>query len=166
MSEHIAVYPGSFDPITYGHLDLIERALQIFDRLIVAVVTNPGKKPLFTLEERLEMLREVTGKVSGTVEVDSFDELLVNYLRKRNAQVILRGFRAVSDFEYEFEMALANRHMAGEVQTIFMTPSEEFVYVRASLVKEIAMFGGDVSFFVPETVERRLKERCKQNQAE
>jgi len=159
MSYSVAVYPGSFDPVTYGHLDLIERGAKIFDRLIVAVVSNPGKSPLFTLEERLAMLREAAKGIDGDFVIDSFDGLLVHYMRMNDSHVILRGLRAVSDFEYEFELALTNRRMAEDIETIFMAPSEEHIFLRATLVKEISMLGGDVSAFVPPLVKERLVER-------
>ena len=159
MTHSVAVYPGSFDPVTYGHLDLIERGAKLFERLIVAVVANPGKSPLFTLDERLTMLQEATKGIDGDFSIDSFDGLLVHYMRMKEAHVILRGFRAVSDFEYEFELALTNRRMAEDIETIFMAPSEEHIFLRATMVKEIAMLGGPVSAFVPPLVERRLMER-------
>ncbi|MEW6234785.1 MAG: pantetheine-phosphate adenylyltransferase [Candidatus Omnitrophota bacterium] len=162
MSHSIAVYPGSFDPVTYGHLDLIERGAKLFERLIVAVVSNPGKSPLFTLEERLAMLREAVKGIEGDFIIDSFDGLLVHYMRMNHTHVILRGLRAVSDFEYEFELALTNRRMAQDIETIFMAPSEEHIFLRATLVKEISRLGGDVSAFVPPLVERRLMERRQQ----
>lgn len=159
MTHTVAVYPGSFDPVTYGHLDLIIRGVRIFKKLIVAVVSNPGKVPLFTIEERLEMLRETTKSIDGKIAVECFDGLLVHFMREMNAHVVLRGFRAVSDFEYEFEMALTNRRLAGDVETIFMPPSEEHIFLRASLVKEIASCGGNVKAFVPPLVEQNLERK-------
>lgn len=159
MVKALAIYPGSFDPVTNGHIDLIKRGLRIFGNMIVSVVTNPSKKPLFTLEERVEMLREVTSEMEGRVEIESFDGLLVHYMRERGANVVLRGLRAVSDFEYELEMALTNRQLDSTVETVFLTPSVEYVYLRASTVKTIASRGGDVSAFVPAVVEKRLLER-------
>lgn len=158
MAVHTAVYPGMFDPVTNGHLDLIERGVRIFDRLIVAVVTNPSKNPLFSIEERLDMLREAVQGIPN-VELDAYDGLVVDYVREKKAQVILRGLRAVSDFEYEFEMALTNRSMAETVETVFLAPSLEYIYLRARVVKELAHFGGDVSPYVPAAVETRLKEK-------
>ncbi|RJP24334.1 MAG: pantetheine-phosphate adenylyltransferase [Candidatus Omnitrophota bacterium] len=161
MAECIAVYPGSFDPVTNGHLDLIKRGLELFNQLIVAVVSNPAKQSFFLLEDRLEMLRESTREYAGRVVIDSFDGLLVHYLDKKGVHVILRGLRAVSDFEYEFEMALTNRRLCDKAETIFMAPSEEYIFLRASLVREIAMLDGDVSTFVPPNVKRRLCDRCQ-----
>lgn len=155
----VAVYPGSFDPVTNGHLDLIQRCLTLFDKVIVAVASNLNKQPLFSLEERLDMLRCATKNYNGTLEVDSFQGLLVHYMRNRNVNVVIRGLRAVSDFEFEFEMALTNRRMAHEVETLFLVPSEEYTFLRASLVKEVARLGGDVSSFVPHMVAQRLSEK-------
>ncbi|MGI6458449.1 MAG: pantetheine-phosphate adenylyltransferase [bacterium] len=157
--ETIAVYPGSFDPVTLGHLDLIRRSLKIFDRVIVAVVSNPNKKPCFSLHERIEMLQETTQNLDGQVEVDSFEGLLVHYLKQKKANIVIRGLRAISDFEYEFEMALMNRRLSNDVETIFLTPSEEFTFLRARLVKEIALLGGDISSLVPATVMERLNRK-------
>ncbi len=165
MKRCVAVYPGSFDPVTNGHLDLIKRGLGIFDRLIVAVVANPRKKPMFSLDERLIMLRESTNNLSNGLEIDAFDGLLVEYMREKKARVVLRGLRAISDFEYEFEMALTNRHLSDDIETIFMTPSEDYIFLRASLVKEIASLNGDVSSFVPANVERQLVNRNDRNNA-
>lgn len=158
MAGTIAVYPGMFDPVTNGHLDLIERGVRIFDRLIVAVVTNPSKSPLFTIDERLEMLREATKGIKG-VELDAFDGLLAHYVRQKKANVILRGLRAVSDFEYEFEMALTNRQLAHDVETVFMAPSLDYIYLRARLVKEVARYNGDVRHYAPDYVVNKLKEK-------
>lgn len=158
MTKSVAVYPGTFDPVTFGHLDLIHRGSTIFDRLIVAVVANPSKPLLFSLDERVSMLREATNGVSN-LEIDSFDELLVHYLHRKKTHVIMRGLRAVTDFEYEFEMALTNRCLAEDVETIFLAPSQEYIYLRATLVKEVARYGGDLSQYVPACVEKRLKER-------
>ncbi len=154
-----AVYPGSFDPATNGHLDVIERAARTFDRLIVAVGRNSGKaSALFAIEERLEMLREVC-RTWENVAVDAFDGMLVAYARERNARVVIKGLRAVSDFEYEFQMALANQQMAPDIETLFMMTSAEHLYLSSSIVKEIARLGGDVGALVPPLVERRLRER-------
>jgi pantetheine-phosphate adenylyltransferase len=159
MGDQCVVYPGSFDPFTYGHLDVIERGIEIFGKLTVAVVANPRKKRLFSIEERLSMLKESTVKYSDVIEYDSFDGLLVHYMKQRNSNVILRGLRAVTDFDYEFEMALTNRGLASNIETIFMMSSQEYIYLRASLVKEIALLGGDIRKYVPECVERRLREK-------
>jgi pantetheine-phosphate adenylyltransferase len=154
--EIIAVYPGTFDPVTYGHLDVAQRCVGLFDRFIMAVASNPAKQTLFDVEERLAMLRAVTAELAG-VEVDSFEGLTVAYARGRGATVIIRGLRAVSDFEEELKMASANRKLAPEVNTVLMLPSEQYFYLNSGLVKEIARWGGDVNFFVPPLVEERLR---------
>jgi pantetheine-phosphate adenylyltransferase len=156
MKTSLAIYPGSFDPVTNGHLDLIERGTKIFDRLVVAVLRNLDKEPLFPTEERVEMLREVTRKWE-TVEVDVFDGLLVDYARKRKAQVILRGIRAISDYEYELQMALMNRKLESNIETVFMMPAETYSYLSSRLVREIARLGGDIKGLVPPVVEQRLR---------
>jgi pantetheine-phosphate adenylyltransferase len=154
--ERIAIYPGSFDPPTYGHIDLVERALRIFDTLIVAVAQNAEKKHMFTVEERVEMLKEATSHLSG-VKVDSFDCLTVEYAQRRDAMAVVRGLRAVADFDYEFQMALMNRKLAPSIETIYLMPSEAHIFLSSSLVKEIVMFGGkNLSDFVPPPVERKL----------
>jgi len=158
MSKVIAVYPGSFDPVTYGHIDLIERGLKIFDKLIVAVAENPRKAPLFSLGERVEMLRQVLEGVEG-VEVDQFEGLLVKYAEKVGAKVVLRGVRAISDFEYEFQMALTNRKLSPSLETVFMMPNEKYSYLSSQLIKEIVAMGADVSDFVPPLVEVKLREK-------
>jgi pantetheine-phosphate adenylyltransferase len=156
MKASIAIYPGSFDPVTNGHLDLIERGEKMFDILIVAVLQNVGKKPLFSVAERVEMLREVTKQWSG-VEVDVFDGLLVDYARKRGAGVILRGIRAVSDYEYELQMALMNRKLEPRLETVFMLPGLTYSYLSSKLVREIAQLGAPLNGLVPPIVEERLK---------
>jgi pantetheine-phosphate adenylyltransferase len=153
-----AIYPGSFDPITYGHIDVMERALRIFGRLVVAVAHNQEKKPLFSADERLHMLREVATEIPG-VEVDCFQGLLVEYAKRRGARVIIRGLRALSDFEYEFQMALTNRKICNEIETVFLMPSEQYSYLSSRMIKEIAALGGDVRDFVPEAVARMLREK-------
>ena len=158
MSDTIAVYPGSFDPVTNGHLDIIERGARIFDRVVVAILKNPEKEPMFSLEERRDLLaRSVSGM--ERVEVDSFQGLLVDYARRRRARVIVRGLRAVSDFEYEFQMALMNRRLDAEIETVFMVPREDYAYVSSGLVKEVAGLDGDISGLVPDAVERALRDR-------
>jgi len=152
----LAIYPGSFDPVTNGHLDLIERASNIFGRLIVAVLRNDDKAPLFSLAERMEMLRESTHAFPN-VEVDSFDGLLVDYARRVDARVLLRGIRAVSDYEYELQMAMMNRRLEPGLETMFMLPAEAYSYLSSRLVREIARLGGSVSGLVPPEVERRLR---------
>ena len=151
-----AIYPGSFDPLTHGHLDLIKRSLKIFDRVIVAVTRHPHKNSLFTLEERVNMIKESTKGLKG-VMVDEFDGLLVKYAKKQKVCTIIRGLRAVSDFEYELQMVLMNRRLEGSVETIFLMPAEQFSYLSSSLVKEIAASGGDVSKFVPVVVSKALE---------
>jgi pantetheine-phosphate adenylyltransferase len=156
MKTSIAIYPGSFDPVTNGHLDLIERGEKMFDLVIVAVLRNADKQPLFSVPERVEMLRQVT-KQWTAVEVDVFDGLLVDYARKRGAGVILRGIRAISDYEYELQMALMNRKLEPRLETVFMLPGETYSYLSAKLVREIAQLGGPLDGLVPPTVEERLR---------
>jgi len=153
-----AVFPGTFDPITNGHLDIISRGRDLFDRSIVAILRNPDKDPLFPLEERVDILRSVVGRWSN-VEVDTFDGLLVDFARAQGAQVIVRGLRALSDFEYEFQMTLMNQRLEPGIQTVFMMPSEAYSYVSSRLVKEVARLGGDVTGLVPPDVVTRLKRR-------
>ncbi|HTP12999.1 MAG TPA: pantetheine-phosphate adenylyltransferase [Bacteroidota bacterium] len=148
---NIAIYPGTFDPITNGHLDIIERAVKMFDKVIVTIARNSSKNPLFSDKERIKMIREAV-KEWSQVEVDSFEGLLVDYARKRKASVILRGLRAISDFEYEFQLALTNRKLNDEVETVFLMPSEKYTYLNSTIVREIARLGGDVSDFVPPVV--------------
>jgi len=150
------VYPGSFDPVTNGHLDIIRRAAKQFDRLIVAVLNNTAKRPLFTLDERMQLLREVTSDLPN-VEIDGFRDLLINYMSNKKAHIIVRGLRAVSDFEYELQMATANHKLSPEIETFFMMTSPEYAFLSSSIVKEIAMFNGPVSDLVPESVERALR---------
>ncbi len=156
MNPVSAIYPGSFDPVTNGHMDLIERAAKLFKHLVVAVLHNAEKAPLFTLPERLEMLREVSSALPN-VEVDSFDGLLTDYARRRQAKVLLRGIRAVSDYEYELQMAMMNRRLEPDLETVFMVPAVAYSFVSSRLVREIARLGGPVSGLVPPTVERRLR---------
>ncbi len=159
MSERrIAVYPASFDPITNGHLDLIDRACHIFDDLIVAVAQNVDKKGIFTVEERIEMVRKTLGDRPG-IRVDVIESLLVDYARKHGARFVIRGLRALSDFEYEFEMALMNSHLYPDLETIFLMTSERWFYVSSSRLREIVSFGADVREFVPEIVNQRLREK-------
>jgi pantetheine-phosphate adenylyltransferase len=156
MDPVLAIYPGSFDPVTNGHLDLIERAAKIFERLVVAVLRNTDKAPLFTLAERVEMLREVTHGFPN-VEVDTFDGLVTEYARQRRAGVLLRGIRAVSDYEYELQMALMNRKLEPGLETVFMLPAVAYSFVSSRLVREVARLGGPVSGLVPPAVEQRLR---------
>ncbi len=156
--SRIAVYPASFDPITNGHLDLIHRAARLFDELIVGLAVNVDKQGLFSAEERLEMIGDVVADLP-TVRVEVIEGLLVDYVRERNARVVIRGMRALADFEYEFEMAMMNAHMYPDVETIFLMTSAKWFYVSASRIRELVRFGADVSDFVPKLVAQRLKER-------
>ncbi len=155
-----AFYPGTFDPITNGHTDLVRRATRLFDRVVVAVAANPVKKPLFNLDERVALARAVLADIHG-IEIVGFDNLLVDCVRQHGARVILRGLRAVSDFEYEFQMAGMNRRLAPDIETVFMTPSQEDTYISASLVKEIAALGGNVTEFVDTRVAAALAEKMR-----
>jgi pantetheine-phosphate adenylyltransferase len=160
-----AIYPGSFDPVTNGHLDIIERGCKLFDEIIVSILVNPDKQPFFTLEERHQMLNEVLPSISQgrcTVRVDSFQGLLVNYAVAQQANVIVRGIRAISDYEYEFQMALMNRRLEPGIETVFMMPAETYSYVSSRLVKEVFQLGGAVEGLVPPVVEKRMKEKMKQ----
>jgi pantetheine-phosphate adenylyltransferase len=156
-----AIYPGSFDPLTFGHIDIIERSVRLFDTVVVALLTNPQKTPLFTVEERVEILQQILKPRFPTVEIEVFHGLLVDYAMHKSANVIVRGVRAVTDFEYEFQMALMNRRLAPTIETVFMMPAENYSYLSSKLVKEIAELGGNVSGLVPEIVEKRLKQRFK-----
>lgn len=156
--EKVAIYPGSFDPITNGHIDMVERGLRLFDKIIVCILCNPGKETLFTIEERLEMIRESLKKFPN-LEIDSFDGLLVDYGAKRNANAILRGMRAVSDFEYEFQLALMNRKLNRKIQTVFLMTGFRWIFTSSSIIKEAASFGGDVTGMVPPMVNQKLKEK-------
>jgi pantetheine-phosphate adenylyltransferase len=158
MIMNIAVYPGSFDPITNGHIDLIERAIRIFDKLIVAVAENPGKTPLFTIEERLDMVRKTTEMYKNVV-VDCISGLTVDYVKQHGALVIVRGLRAISDFEFELQMALMNRRLDNEIETIFLMPSLQYSFVKSAHVKELASLGASLEGLVPELVIKRLREK-------
>ncbi|MCC7243576.1 MAG: pantetheine-phosphate adenylyltransferase [Acidobacteria bacterium] len=157
-TPRIAVCPGSFDPMTMGHVDIIERAARLYDRVVVAVAINRDKTPLFPVDERVAIVQEVFADRSP-VEVDTFDGLLVEYARHKHASVIVRGLRAVSDFEYEFQMALMNRHLAPEIETTFMMPAEQYTYISSRLIKEVFALGGQIDGLVPPTVEQRLRAR-------
>ncbi len=154
------VYPGSFDPITNGHLDIIKRAQKLFDIVIIGVAKRKEKGLIFSLKERVELVKEVTAGMKG-IEVYPFDGLLVDFVKEKGAMAVIRGIRAVADFDYEFQMALTNRKMAPDIETIFLLPSQEFIFLSASLVKEIASLGGCIKNFVPRQVERALKEKLK-----
>jgi pantetheine-phosphate adenylyltransferase len=158
LKDVTAIYPGTFDPLTNGHLDLIHRGSQIFDQLIVAVLVNAEKDPLFTLKERLEMLREFTAHYDN-VRIDTFGGLLVDYAKQVNAKALLRGIRAISDYEYELQMALMNRKLFPDLETVFMMPAVSYSYVSSRLVKEIARLGGSVTGLVPKAVEERLQSK-------
>jgi pantetheine-phosphate adenylyltransferase len=155
MRTGIAIYPGTFDPITYGHIDVVQRAAELFPRVIVLVAKNSTKRPLFNDEERVAMIREVF-RGNRKVEVDLFDGLLVDYAKKKKAVALIRGLRAVSDFEYEFQMALTNRKLAPSIGTVFLVPHEKYTYLNSTIVREVARLGGDVTGFVPPSVRRRL----------
>jgi pantetheine-phosphate adenylyltransferase len=156
--QRIAIYPGSFDPVTYGHIDITKRGLKLFDRIIVAILHNPGKKSLFSIEERLEMLNESMAGIEN-IEFDTFDGLLVDYAQQRGAHALLRGMRAVSDFEYEFQLALMNRKLNREVETVFLMTGLRWIFTSSSIIKEAAQFGGDIDDMVPPNVSRKLKEK-------
>jgi pantetheine-phosphate adenylyltransferase len=154
----VAIYPGTFDPLTNGHVDIIARGARLFDRIIVAVLVNAEKSPLFTMTERVEIARSVFTRLPN-VEVDTFDGLLVDYVERRGAQVIVRGLRAVSDFEFEFQMALMNRRLNDKIETVFMMPAEQYSYISSRLIKEVFSLGGPVHGLVPDMVEQRLRDK-------
>jgi len=158
MAIRTAIYPGTFDPLTLGHVDIIARGSALFDKIVVAVVRNVEKSPLFSVEDRIEMIQEAFAD-SKNVETDAFSGLLVDYARAKKATAIVRGIRAISDFEYEFQMALMNRRLAPSIETVFMMPAEEYSYVSSRLVKEVAELGGSVKGLVPAGVERRLQQK-------
>ena len=158
--KRIAVYPGTFDPVTNGHIDLVERSLRIFDIVIVAVAENPKKTPLFSLEERISLFKRVTTKYRNVV-IEGFDGLLVDYVKQKKAAGIIRGLRAVSDFEYEMQMALMNRRLDNSIETVFLMPNEEYSFITSTIVKEAASYGGDVSSLVPALVVEKLRKKFK-----
>lgn len=160
MKNITAIYPGTFDPITNGHLDIIERSCSIFDKVIVAIAVNPSKTPLFTLSERKEMIVKVTSHLKNT-ETDSFNGLLMNYAEKKKASVIVRGLRAISDFEYEFQMSLTNKKLNPGINTVFMMPNEKYSFLNSSLVRELASYNANVEEFIPEYVLKKLKQKFK-----
>jgi pantetheine-phosphate adenylyltransferase len=158
MGHMVVIYPGSFDPVTYGHLDIIDRCAQKFSKVIVSVLNNKSKKNLFTIEERVELLKKTLEKYDN-VEVDTFSGLLVDYAKEKKCNTMIRGLRAVSDFEYEMQMALVNKKLEDEIETLFMVSRGRYAYLSSSIVKEVAIFGGNISCFVPDVVERALKEK-------
>lgn len=162
MDTRTAVYPGTFDPITNGHLDIVDRALDLFDKVIIAIAINPTKQPVFSLEERTEMIRECYPDANSRVEIDPISGLLVDYAHKRNAKTIVRGLRAVSDFDYEFQLALMNRKLRREVETIFLMSGFRWIYISSSIIKDAARHGGNIENLVPPHVEERLKEKFRQ----
>jgi len=156
----VAIYPGSFDPVTYGHLDVLERAVDIFGSVIIAVADNASKKYMFSLEERVELIKESTKGMKG-VKVESFNGLVIDYARKKKTNVLIRGLRMTSDFDYEFQIALTNRRLAEDIETVFLMPSEQHSFVSSSLLKEVSRFNANISSFVPTCVAKRLKDRLK-----
>ena len=158
-----AIYPGSFDPLTNGHIDIIERSTRLFDEVIVAILTNAAKSPLFSVEERLDLMKTILQPQFKNIRLDVFHGLLVDYARRSNAQVIVRGIRAVTDFEYEFQMALMNRRLTPEIETVFMMPAETYSYVSSRLVKEVFQLGGELKGLDPPLVEERMKQKVKES---
>ena len=158
--ENVAIYAGTFDPVTYGHIDVIERASKLFDQVIVGIAVNPNKKPLFTLDERVSLTAQVLGELKN-IDVFGFDSLLLDFAKKHKAGVILRGLRTVTDFDYEFQLASMNRHLNPKIETLFLMPAERFMCISSSLVREIASLGGDVSSFVPKIIAQALFDKFK-----
>jgi pantetheine-phosphate adenylyltransferase len=161
----IAIYPGTFDPITYGHIDIIERASRLFDEIIITVANNPSKKPLFSAKERVSLIKQSISDINkdATIKVETFEGLIVDFARKKKASCIIRGLRAISDFEYELQMALVNRRLEADISTVFLMPHENYTYLNSTIVKEVANFGGDISNFVPPIVEKTLKKKNSKN---
>ncbi|MHB1605690.1 MAG: pantetheine-phosphate adenylyltransferase [Leptospirales bacterium] len=161
-----AVYPGTFDPVTFGHLDMLNRALTIFDEILIAVAENPRKSPLFSLDERIQLIRQIAPAPPPVVQVVGFHSLLVDFVRKNDSLVILRGVRAVSDFDYELRMALINQTLARDIETVFLMPSEKYMFITSTMIREIAEFGGDMSQLVPAPVEEALKKKFSRRNLE
>ena len=161
--SRIAIYPGTFDPLTNGHVDLIKRTLTLFDKVVVSVAPSPKKEPLFSVDERVKMIREATAYLGDRIEVVLFEGLLADHVKRIKANVVVRGLRAVSDFEYEMQMALMNRRLSDQVETVFMMPSEEYSYTSSTIIKEVAGLGGDVSGLVPDVIIPYLKARYSKN---
>ncbi|MBE2255352.1 MAG: pantetheine-phosphate adenylyltransferase [Ignavibacteria bacterium] len=162
MKKITAIYPGTFDPVTNGHIDIIKRASGLFDKVIVTIAINSNKKPLFTKDERIDMLKKSL-KSFKNVSVDYFEGLIVNYAKKKNAKVLIRGLRAVSDFEYEFQMSLINRKLASDLTTIFLMPNEKYTYLNSSIVRELASLNGKIDDFIPVYVKQKLIDKLKEN---
>jgi pantetheine-phosphate adenylyltransferase len=162
IMEKVAVYPGTFDPITYGHIDIVKRASEIFEKVIISVAENPHKNPIFTIEERVDIIKELVRELKlENVEVDSFSGLLVDYLKKKNVRVIIRGLRVISDFDYEFSYSSMNKKLWDEIETLFLMTNERYSFVSSTLIKEVFQLGGDVSDYAPEIVINKLKEKMK-----
>ncbi len=162
-SKKIAVYPGTFDPVTYGHIDIIKRAANIFDKLIVSVAKNVHKAPVLSVDERVELLNEIVASLGvENIEIDSFDGLLVDYLKNKNVKLIIRGLRVVTDFDYEFAYASMNQKLCPEIETVFLMTNEKYSFISSTLIKEVAMLGGDVSGYAPEIVINKLKKKFKE----
>jgi pantetheine-phosphate adenylyltransferase len=158
MTQRVAIYPGTFDPLTNGHLSIIKRALKIFDKLVLAILINPNKSPLFTLEERIDMLKEIF-KDEVNIEIDSFNGLLVDYAVNKGANIVVRGLRALSDFEYEFQLALMNRKLNRDIESVFLMTDYKWFYISSTIIKEAARYGGDIKGLVPPIVNERLKQK-------
>ena len=155
------IYPGTFDPVTYGHIDIVKRAVDLFDKVVITVAINPSKKPLFTTEERVEMLKDSLKEFESKVDIDSFDGLLVEHAKQVGAQAIIRGLRQISDFEFEFQMALMNRKLSGDITTIFLMPHERYTYLNSTVIRNLASLHADVSSFVPPNVHEALRKKFK-----
>ncbi len=163
MEKRIAVYPGTFDPITYGHIDIIKRGIRIFDKIIVAVANNMHKNPIFDVNERKDLIRDIISeKRIANVEVDSFDGLLVDYLKRKNVRIIVRGLRVVTDFDYEFVYSMMNKKLYDKIETVFLISSEKYSFISSTLIKEVTKYGGDISSYSPDRVIKKLKEKYRE----